>query len=257
VGNVTLETKVTQPAPLAYTIPGAQEIGIISLRASYDGTGAAGSFVPTLRVLAPDGQELAACPVASPLAAGALADVTWFPRGGVSQAAPAAAGTPYAIVLGVGADNPTSPPSNQPYVPLGSDYFATDGGAYFAHDGGFVTILQPGVYRCTVGAYGVNAGTQVSAGANGGDGSGASANGGAGDLTQSSTWNLLGFLASLSTFGVDQKDVADFVVWSGDVTAGISLGPLLLTSTGWSVPPEHGVDVLVERIGDVPAGWPP
>lgn len=66
-------------APLGYVVPGAQEIIPKSITASFDGTSAAGPFIPTLQILAPNGAVLAACPVSTSVAAGASADVSWFP----------------------------------------------------------------------------------------------------------------------------------------------------------------------------------
>lgn len=75
-------------APFNYTIPGAQEIILKSVAASFDGTGAAGSFIPTLQFVAPNGTILASCN-APMLAAGASADVSWFPWCGLGAETPA------------------------------------------------------------------------------------------------------------------------------------------------------------------------
>jgi hypothetical protein len=157
VANVTLETKVTEPAPLDYTIPGAQQIEIIAARASFDGTGAAGSFVPTLRIIAPDGQEVAACPV-STLAAGVSADVSWFPRVAVQASSPGGftivTGTvqPYGVVV------PTSVP--ELYVDLSAYPNSTglyinlrgDEWSWMAIAAGALTGLYPGIGISTPGA---------------------------------------------------------------------------------------------------------
>lgn len=85
MADVTLVTGGAEPAPLEYTLPGAQEIVLKAVTASFDGAGAGGSYVPTLQILAPNGLIVASCPIDSPVAAGASADVSWFPRGGVSS----------------------------------------------------------------------------------------------------------------------------------------------------------------------------
>lgn len=82
MADVALLAGGTVEAPLEYTIPGAQEIIPKSATATFDGSGAAGSFVPTLQIIAPNGTVLASCPIATTLAAGASADVSWFPRVG-------------------------------------------------------------------------------------------------------------------------------------------------------------------------------
>lgn len=84
MADVALAAKGASSDPLTYVIPGAQEILIKAARASFDGSAASGSFVPALRILDPNGNELAACPISDTLTVGASADVSWFPRGGVS-----------------------------------------------------------------------------------------------------------------------------------------------------------------------------
>jgi hypothetical protein len=91
VADEALLAAGVQAAPFQYTIPGAQEIIIKAITASFDGTGASGSWIPTLQVIAPNGAVLASCP-GSVLAAGALADVSWFP--GVSENLVAQPGSP-------------------------------------------------------------------------------------------------------------------------------------------------------------------
>lgn len=82
MADVALIAQAVTTAPEGYTIPGAQEIILKSIFASFDGTGAGGSYVPTLQILAPNNAVVASCPVGSVLAAGASADVSWFPRVG-------------------------------------------------------------------------------------------------------------------------------------------------------------------------------
>ena len=84
MADVALSAKAITTAPEGYTIPGSQEIILKSVTANYDGTGAGGSFIPTLQIVAPSGAIVASCPIGQTLPAGATADVSWFPRGGVS-----------------------------------------------------------------------------------------------------------------------------------------------------------------------------
>ena len=78
--------------PNGYTIPGAQEIILKSVKASFDGTGAGASWVPVLQFVAPNGFIVCECPVPNAVAAGGSADVSWFPRvgggGGLTPAVP-------------------------------------------------------------------------------------------------------------------------------------------------------------------------
>lgn len=71
-------------APMDYVQPAGSEIVPLCATATFDGTGAGSAFVPALEVIAPDGHVVARCPVQSSVAAGASADVTWFPGLGSS-----------------------------------------------------------------------------------------------------------------------------------------------------------------------------
>lgn len=66
-------------APLAYPVPAASAIVPVFATATFDGTGAAGSFVPALQVLSPAGAVILTCPLGESVAAGVSADVSWFP----------------------------------------------------------------------------------------------------------------------------------------------------------------------------------
>lgn len=83
MADIALISPGVNDAPEGYSVPGAQEIILKSITATYDGTAAAGPFIPTLQILAPNGAVLAACPTSTALVAGASADVSWFPRGSV------------------------------------------------------------------------------------------------------------------------------------------------------------------------------
>jgi hypothetical protein len=85
MADVAILNPQVEATPNGYTIPGAQELILRSVKASFDGTGAGGAFVPTLQFVAPNGTVVTECPLGSALAAGASADVSWFPRGGVTS----------------------------------------------------------------------------------------------------------------------------------------------------------------------------
>ncbi len=78
-GDVTILAQGDQDAPLAYVLPGAQEIIVKSCYASYDGTGASGDFLPVVQFISPAGQVVATAQ-APKVTAGASADVSFFPR---------------------------------------------------------------------------------------------------------------------------------------------------------------------------------
>ena len=88
-----LDTSV-HTAPKGYQVTGAQQILIKSVTASFDGTGAGGSWVPALQILDPSGFVTGTYVCGTTKAAGESADVSWFPWGGVSQAASGGSGLP-------------------------------------------------------------------------------------------------------------------------------------------------------------------
>jgi hypothetical protein len=111
VADVSLIAQAVTTAPEGYTVPGAQEIILKSVFAQYDGTGAGGSYVPTLQILAPNNAVVASCPIGTTLTAGASADVTWFPRGGLSSSGGGGSGiteidSPFGTI---GITNPNGP----------------------------------------------------------------------------------------------------------------------------------------------------
>jgi hypothetical protein len=73
-------------APLIYDVPGGQEIGLKVASATFDGTGAGASWQPAIQIVGPSGQVLRTFALEPALAAGASADVTFFPSGGVGKA---------------------------------------------------------------------------------------------------------------------------------------------------------------------------
>jgi len=86
----------TATAPKDYTLSGAQEIQLKSVRAVIDGTGAAGAFLPTLQLLDPNGHVMWEGATPTTVAAGASADVSWFP--GLGQQTSGGGGTTSAVM---------------------------------------------------------------------------------------------------------------------------------------------------------------
>lgn len=70
-------------APKSYVVAGAQEIILKGVTASFNGTGAAGSYVPAVQIIDPAGNVIGTYTLGSTLAAGASADVSWFPGVGL------------------------------------------------------------------------------------------------------------------------------------------------------------------------------
>ncbi len=85
-------------APLIYTVPGAQEILLKSLFASFDGAATASAWYPCVRVRAPGGGIVGEYITQATVAAGGSADVSFGPflRGATASATPAASGVPFA-----------------------------------------------------------------------------------------------------------------------------------------------------------------
>ena len=114
MADVTLAVAAVQNTPLDYAVPGAAELLVKMLSASYNGAGAAGSFVPAVQVIIGGTLVAGTFPLGTTLAAGASADVSWFPRsGGVASSGGPTAGTLFLTAAGIwpavtsGANYPT------------------------------------------------------------------------------------------------------------------------------------------------------
>lgn len=77
--DISIHDPSVASAPKAYTITGSLEVVIKSVTGSFDGTSAAGSWVPAVQVVDPSGFVIGTFPAGQTLAAGASADVSWFP----------------------------------------------------------------------------------------------------------------------------------------------------------------------------------
>ena len=89
MADAVIRAQQVQTTPAGYTVPDAQQILVRSVRAVIDGTGAAGAFTPVLQLKDPTGAIVWQAPGDATIAAGASADVSWFPR--VAAAAKASA----------------------------------------------------------------------------------------------------------------------------------------------------------------------
>jgi hypothetical protein len=77
--DISILDPTVHAAPKGYTIKGSQEIVIKAVTGSFDGTGAAGNYVPAVQVLDPSGFVVGTYTLGTTLTAGASADVSWFP----------------------------------------------------------------------------------------------------------------------------------------------------------------------------------
>lgn len=73
-----------EQAPAAWVIPSSLQVVLKTVYASFDGSGAGSSFVPCLELVTDSGHVEGAYPLGGEVAAGASADATWFPRGGLT-----------------------------------------------------------------------------------------------------------------------------------------------------------------------------
>lgn len=81
MADVPIVSRATVAAPKDYVIPNSQEIAPKAIRAVIDGTGAAGTFIPALQLIAPGGDVMwTALDRNLQLGVGTVASVSWFPR---------------------------------------------------------------------------------------------------------------------------------------------------------------------------------
>jgi hypothetical protein len=87
-------------APSTYALAAGEAFEPESVTATFDGSGAAGAFLPVLSIYAQSGELIARSPAAQ-LAAGDSAEVTFAPLLRAAQAAAAASGTPPFCAAGI------------------------------------------------------------------------------------------------------------------------------------------------------------
>jgi hypothetical protein len=88
VADTQIHPTGTLSTPADYVIPDSAELILKGARASYNGSGAATSFIPLLRIISDAGTTSLEFVADTTVAAGGSADVTWFPRvGAAAQAA--------------------------------------------------------------------------------------------------------------------------------------------------------------------------
>lgn len=86
MADVSIVSSAVANTPQDYTLPGAQEILLVAVGCTVNGTNAAGTFLPALQMLDPAGHVMWTAVNASvPVAAGGTALVSWFPGGGVGR----------------------------------------------------------------------------------------------------------------------------------------------------------------------------
>lgn len=95
--------------PLTYKVPQAGELKPLAVRATFDGTNAGQPFYAVVQLIAPNGNILGNY-ITNPIAAGASADVSWFPGGELETASTASGVTAVTAPQGtLAVSNPTGP----------------------------------------------------------------------------------------------------------------------------------------------------
>jgi hypothetical protein len=121
-------------APSQYTLAPRQAIIPESVTATFDGSGAAGAFLPTISVYSQDGVLIARCP-ATQVSAGSSAEVTFAPllRAATSAVTPStSANLAYAVASVTSASIPIGVPGTFTFPDLTS--FDTNDSVTYAHD---------------------------------------------------------------------------------------------------------------------------
>jgi hypothetical protein len=109
VADVQILRAPTTAVPSNYTLPDAAELRLKAVYAEFDGSGAAGSFLPCVTLISDSGDVIGrAVDPSSPVAAGGSADVTFFP--GVKTGGGQAFGLQDYLVLQGVAQNILDPP---------------------------------------------------------------------------------------------------------------------------------------------------
>lgn len=78
--NSQVLPKGTASAPSDFVVASAQELQLRVISATFDGTGAGTAFLPAITLISSNGAEIGTFPVDTSVAAGASADVSFFPR---------------------------------------------------------------------------------------------------------------------------------------------------------------------------------
>lgn len=91
----------TAAVPATWTLPPSLQLIVQSVYASYDGSGAAGSYIPTLEVISDAGDKVVSVPQDASVAAGSSVEATWAPflRSATAGATPTVSGVPSALIF--------------------------------------------------------------------------------------------------------------------------------------------------------------
>jgi hypothetical protein len=93
VADISILTPAVATVPSGYTVTGSQELVIKAVTASFNGAAAAGNYVPAVQIVNPAGIVVGTYTLGSTLAAGASADVSFFPSVGGGSSSSGGSGT--------------------------------------------------------------------------------------------------------------------------------------------------------------------
>lgn len=150
MADVQILAQGTAAAPLRYTVPGAVEIVLKSAAATFDGTGAASAWLPAVRITSPAGVVQTRAITDSTVAAGASADVSFFPGAkSAATAAPASSGgLPNAVMIKTNTQTVAGNTTVQ--ISLDSTTFATTDATVFSASGSNIVIHKTGMYAAYI-----------------------------------------------------------------------------------------------------------
>lgn len=137
-----------EPAPLAYTVPNAQEIILKAAFATFDGSAAAGAFLPCVRILSSGGKVVGEYITDSSVAAGSSAEVSFAPFLRNAGGGAAATAESFAIAYRTGFGVPISGGAGSSDV-APWDYIDANDANIDLDASGRTQILATGLYACT------------------------------------------------------------------------------------------------------------
>ena len=127
MADVAIVNRATVTAPKDYTLASNEELVLKAVRALVDGTGAGGSFIPVLQLVAPDGTVMWQGFPGVTVAAGGSVDVSWFPAVTSEEEAATVAGvTTEQLFL----DSPTGSVTASTVLVSGQPYIIVVQGTY-------------------------------------------------------------------------------------------------------------------------------
>lgn len=142
----------TAGAPAQWRVPGNGQIRPKAVYATFDGTGAAGVFLPILEVFSDGGELVGRYKAEASVAAGGSADVSWFPHVAAAVAAPAGASIPYGFYTRF--LSPSIASDGVQHV-VSLDTTAGDASFGSSADGDITFVLSGGNYVVSFNAFGL------------------------------------------------------------------------------------------------------